>query len=58
MLNLIKKKKIKSGNSPGGPGKMLCFHCWVAGLISGFGTEISHAMQCDQKNRKKNCFNC
>lgn len=49
----IIKKKIKSGNFPGGPGKMLCFHCRAAGLISGCGTEISHATQCDQKNRKK-----
>lgn len=54
MPNTTKKRKIKSGNFPGGPGKMLCFHCWAAGLISDCRTEISHAMQCDQKNRKKN----
>lgn len=53
MPNTTKKRKIKSGNFPGGPGKMLCFHCWAAGLISDCRTEISHAMQCDQKNRKK-----
>lgn len=34
MPNTTKKEKLNPGNFPGGPGKMLCFHCWAAVLIS------------------------